>query len=88
MKKKINNYAIDMWNYFGENIKALIISLIPLLMYALVIAVLMITGFIPIYAWDSNMSFWKKCLWEQLINLPCLAWIASWMLMFFTKENQ
>ena len=78
MREKLNDYGVEMANYVSKNGLIILLSLIPIVAYSLVISGFMFTGFIPIYSWDMNMSFWKKCLWELIINIPLATWMASW----------
>lgn len=87
MREKLNNYEVEMVNYVSKNGVMILLSLIPIVAYSLVITGFMFTGFIPAYSWDINMSFWKKCLWELIINIPVVAWVASWVLSFIIQRK-
>lgn len=87
MREKLNNYGVEMENYVSKNGLIILLSLIPIVAYSLVISGFMFTGFIPIYSWDMNMPFWKKCLWELIINVPLAAWMVSWVLSFIIQRK-
>ena len=87
MKEKFSNYVTGLCKYIDENWTTIAISALPLFVYGMVIAGLMITDYIPVYSLDPSMSFWKKCLWELVVNLPIAAWLVSWMLAFFVKRK-
>lgn len=86
MREKLNNYGVEMEKYVSKNKVMILLSLIPIVAYGLVISGFMFAGFIPVYSWNISMPFWKKCLWEQIINVPLTAWMASWVLSFIIQR--